>query len=1787
MPKELNLFVKDNLSFQEKFYKLMNILIINQPDSRFESIFFMIINYLQILSSFYTPQIKVFNPKNSKSDLFLNNIEKIARIKDLFRNNYEDLVIVEYILLIFLFIGIIYFLVICYKSNITSIYSFNKSFVNNFIKIFMYLAYNVILDISFSNFCFGFTENNPNFDKEVKCRGINKIVIKIISAIFILISFSIKYILQIFYNEPIFLLNSHYSKILSDYELFMDLNYLFISFLLTQVYFLTKEFFLIYNLFSSIFLCIYYIKHYIYYDPYINLISGIFHLLYVWTSIFGIIFVYINFNGKSIIYIISSIIVGLLYLNIKNKIDNDIFYNISLTKFENENYLLYFLKVFTEKVIRYDEKNENKAFISGVFQVIIEECSSERCNELINGEIYLPSENKWRDNKKRNVDDIVFLKYFVVILFNYLLYNNFSYPELYLNLSIYYLKVMGNYCEAMYYCQKITELKLNKKQNFAFIRLKLIISEFLIEKLKPSNEKIVSLENLNISMYYKYDDLSHNFIEEISNDIELSLEFWRIFKKYLKDPNFTINFNKIFHLTEKIQITKKNIEKIWKDLMNIYNGINEYFELYNEYIDQINNDDLKKRDLDSIKKKVVNSNEHLNHNYYSILFNNDTGIMIVNGDKGSEGIIKQCNKKIELMFNYNSSELKDVNVNKLMPNLYDKKHSKYIERYFRIGYKKFIETKDFKTFGKDKNNSIIQIKLALKLLPILNYNVFLVSLIIKDNINDIILLDDNFNIQGMSSKLMKLLDINNNFIFQETSIPFYLICKKFINFYSIFIGNPKKEDSINIDNNKLNEEEKESLSKQNEDSDREKINENLEINENVELEFEIKLPQFLINFSNKKNNKNLNHLEKTLTKISENKEINNSENESYPEEESCNESDSNNDNENELLVSEYNNTNKTLDAFYTKNFGNSTFTPGKEQNTSNTPTPLDLNNAKNKLSNKIDKKSEEEKICLEKIEEYKKLFKEEKFEELEDLIENYNKDSTFSEYKFNFTFDKYKYGNNEIAYIVRCIDSQNQEGLSEEKSVEFDSKVLKYKKEKEDSIKPLFEVLEEERKEILNLPEIFLKLSSENKKFQDLLESCKNEILKYSKTQGLKKDEVLEDENSSQASHAGFDNGLVKKNKIQEIRSNLFNNVSNFYTLKYIKIIVFSISIFTLIFAIIYLIFILGLNSNMKNVSLMNLYLFQSTLWTTKLVSIFISLKAIYLKKIGKINYDYLSFTSETIKNNDDFYFQMEKVANILYYNLSNYYGQLEMNIPHYLTNSQILSLYWENIKVSYINNNYIRNNKILYESFPTSIVQFLSNSINFLKKYNINIIDNLDYDQEKEEFFNYTSYLLIENAYNNIIPNLFIKIQTIPKVFSHYNTQKKKIIYIIICLYIGCMFFLCLLYFLMLRLTNLSMTEILKKMVKIKLEKVEETINKIDNFSENLKKFRDRNLFISDEQTQNEVLKDVLSPKKSPSIHSRFNDNYSFNSLNKKNSNESSSLVESNGFSTDIKKYSPLTVLREYLSHCVFFLILVFGFIIPIYINSKDIINNINQFLLIENYIYGKLIGISTYTLEMKCYISKCDNTTVLNYTELKSNDNIQEVIKGLKNFKEIENFYNNKFLLNACDAAMNKDEDPKRHEICINDSIIISANNTDNIIKLLEYMVDNIYRKDKMNKDTVKIYGNGINSTYFRELLFNDSSFQTVENIFYKYIFSVDTIFEQIITNSLNEYLKFKKNLLVILVFSLTLIMVLYNIGFLSFSVPKLVYLLNVSRCVLKIIPTSVIMHSPELEDWIENKY
>ena len=108
-----------------------------------------------------------------------------------------------------------------------------------------------------------------------------------------------------------------------------------------------------------------------------------------------------------------------------------------------------------------------------------------------------------------------------------------------------------------------------------------------------------------------------------------------------------------------------------------------------------------------------------------------------------------------------------------------------------------------------------------------------------------------------------------------------------------------------------------------------------------------------------------------------------------------------------------------------------------------------------------------------------------------------------------------------------------------------------------------------------------------------------------------------------------------------------------------------------------------------------------------------------------------------------------------------------------------------------------------------------------------------------------------------------------------------------------------------------------------------------------------------------------------------------------------------------------------------------------------------------------------------------------------------------------------------------------------------------------------------------------------YERQNMFNNDLYKDIEYLFFNYIYSVETIFENTVKSSLDDYIKKNKIFLIILLVVFCVTMIIYNITYIVILTPKLVHLMNISRGVIKIIPTSVIMNTPELQTLIGNKY
>ena len=1752
MNGDIILYTTNEITFKEKFYYLMNLLISKQADTRLEAIFYIIIFYLQILSSFFSENLGVFSGKNGKSDLILIFIKKIIRVKDLFSNYYHYYSVVKIIFYIIIPICIIHFIVSCYYTTRTSFYSYNNMIINFYINCFIYILYNILCDFFLSGFCLGTGEFNENFTNVTCEKDLNvfSIIMKLLYTIIILVLYIF---INIFYTDSFFLTDSFLSKMSCNYDSYWGINCLIMSLLSVQVQFLTKGAFLIYNLIMSFILVIYFIHHYLYYDKYINYFTGVFHFLYFWTSIFCIIFAYIDFKEKGIVYIITIILIAFFYSNIQHRIESNIFLETPIHKLNNKYYLLHYLRRFSDIINNIEKKPQYKSILSGLIRMHEIECPNPNCalkhKEKENMIFYLPSSKKWNNPAKKESEDEVFLKNFLIISMNYFLYKNAVSVDMYINLSLYYLKIIGNYCQAILLYKKASKYIQTSREHFSYIRLNIFIQKALKEKMKPSNELCPNLENLDVSMYYKYDKISKNLLDEINNDVNLSLEFWKAFRSPLREASKTVNFDQIFELTDKIGKTKNNVEILWNMLINIYGGINDYFDLYVEYVEQINDDDLKKRDLEAYRRKNESFGDHMNNNFYSVLFNKETGIIIANGDKGNEGMIELSNKEIENIFKYKAFDLKGMNLSTLMPNLFAKVHSEYMAKYFRIGEKKIIDKPDFKTFALDKNNSVMKLKLAIKLFPILNDKVYFVGMINKENIDDIILLDSKFNIQGMSLKLMKILNIGNNTLFQKNEIPFYVICRKFVNFYHIFFQSKKKGE---LSEKQLHFDEK---------KEREDLHENIEINENVELEYEIKLPQFLIDFAEKTNKKEDQNI---IQLIQLKNDTEDNQNDVIGEAE-----------ENDPLLNEetIKPTERKKSTFYV------TPTPNKEAklSLSGSDAVSELDSSSTGKNENIKKQSDEETMYNNLMDQYKSLFNEGKIAELEKLIDNINKSSNSVEYKFNFTFDKYKYGDNEIAYIVRCIDNKNEIGKSDEESmVEVDSKVAKYKKEKAESIKPLFEILQSEKVELLSLPENFHKLSTENRAFQKLLEKCKEIINNMSKIHGQKKAEIFEDENSSQTSQSGYDSGLVKKNRIEEIRSNLLTNISSFYTLKYIRLVLLLMGLCSLVFSIIFIYLFSQLNTNLNNASNLNIDLFRTVLGISKIMSIIVSLRTLFYKEVfsrydKSIKSDF--FFNDYISDGKDLSKYYNESINLIFYlydKTFKCFSYIESEMPRYLDNDQLLDLYWNIIPISYNNKDYVKYSKKSYEdTFPMAINQLLSNSIVFAETSYFNSLTDETINKNNYKFyksyFDYMTYIIIENGYVHILPNQLTKLREVPKILKKVNSSRTVVIVTLVCIFITIMISLCILCSFLIIVTNKSMSDGMEKVSKIRLERIEEIIKKIKLFNTYLNRFRERDYKTDKDDENKDDMKNI--------------DGSVINQEKVKNKEETANINTNNinnlGFNMDSKKYIPLTKLKfSFLYTFVIFVIIIVCVIYILY-DTLNMVQDTNQLLLVQIYIFGKLVHTVISTIEVKCFMSDCLNETKIDFNLLDDPNLITEVIKGADKFPKINEYYNDKFLLDAC-GAIYENEDIHYTE-CMKDNLIASANNTDNLLKLVDDWVDNIHKEDDMNNGDKN---NRIN-------LFNTTFFNNIEKMFYKYIFNVSDHFQSVVRKDLEDYLHKKTLELYAIGICMGILTSLFCMVLGIVFIKKLIHHLSVSRIILKIIPTSVIINTQELETWIENKY
>ena len=1795
MSESIILYQKEKIPFKEKFYRLMNLITSNRSLTRFESYSFILFFFLQIISSFFANQIGVLNT-NQTCDMILNYIYQIIHLKDFLYKYPQIYKLFVFIIAIYLIIFTILFYY-CVNSISNNYFELKTIFLvlNKMIKILCFILLNITVDFFTTMICFN-REYNP-YIKDLKCNQKGNFITFSISGISAIYIFIICFYLEFYYEDSFYLSPSPCSKMTLPLHQYLYFNSVLISILTNLINYFHHGIYFIVNFIISCSLFYYYEKKIIFYDKITCFIFGIFFFEYIWTTLYFFVFYYLDLSHKGLIYVISSLFISYVSCVIINVKKLKIIESTPYHKISNKYYLLFYLRTLIYYIDNISDPIIQSNLIA-IMQLHIIECPNECCILKTKDKLYLPLNNEWSDRTKPFIHDKILLKHFIIVVMNYFVSINHYSPEMIINLSHYYLIVIGNICMSLFYYQKVKGMKLTIQEHFLLKRLEIIISGILVEKLKPVNEACFNLNELNISYYFKYFNCAEKFIKSVYSDLDLCLEFW---DNYKEDKSQEIlDYNKIFHILEKITKSKENVKVLWNKLFNIYSGINDLFDFYLDYVTNINDDSFLSRDLETIKRKNENSIENIQLNYYNLMFNKETGIIIINGNRGNEGKIEKANERAGEIFKYNNEIMRGMNINQLMPKIFAVEHNNYIKKYFETGEKKIINTKGHKIFGIDKDNNILYLSQTIQLFPILNNDIYFISMMINEKVDDLIFIDSDYIIQGMSEKLMNKLNLTNKFLFYDNEIPFYMICKQFLLFYKIFLRDKKKtfresknitqleikdeNDDNSIDDLIIDEDEIKNESEEKNDE----MKENVEINENIELEYNIKIPNYLIIYS-QSTKTNLPEREFTkdlsLKKIkTSNKERGSIDSKNLDIIEEENSQTILSRNISSQTVQKFNHQNFTLTEHIQSNITPSgTYTKNKNIKKNNkllnlnditpnkTPKPKkeQIQRSKSDFVQFLNRTQMPEKECIQKIKNYKNLFKNGKYEQLEHLIENDTKGDNVVTLHFNFTFEIYNYDKNKCIYIIRCIDTKNDNEYSINSYENNPEQEFQYQFQKcrLNNFIYNYEITELE-KEIFNSNIINLfKLSIENDSLRELLIKNHKYINEKSKIYGHNHFALQDDENSSQSSSAGYNSDLSKMNRIQEIREKIIENSSKFYTIFYIEIFPICWLFTSIIFIFLYLTHFTELKENLLDLTEYNIILFSVQIQLSQTINTLIELYSMF-----DFNYFNTTFSvAFTDLNNLTKYEYFETRKNESITLIKDTITQFQKVIYQntiFLNNDEIQ--FWKILYVDFYESTFPYQDK---ETFP---ICFLSSLVNVLSIFTSNYFTlNHTSDIYTEEILYeilYTKFTSIEESYNTVLPYFVLSNPKIIKYFIHFNQIQLNNLKLCIIIFSVVTFIILGLYTFAVIQTKNNMSNGIIKIQKLTQIQIEDCIKRIlifkNFYSSRFEYFLNSNkLNINKRKDEIENSKNMTAKMRTGLNLSTINKTENLTPVKDEKKN---SIIN---FSFQTKKIKPLRVLNTIYFHYIFVLSISVVLIILMFKYPQNYVNKHKNLMLSHSFLLENFLFISSEILLLHCRLDSCKNNNEYTIYNIIDYDYQSVLFQNIIDFPDFYDFYFNKFLLDLCAAIYDKSDE--KYENCKKLDFVLIVNNTYSISTLIDYEINLLLYQNSISKS---------NESYNPKLLFSSEYYQNAKFIYKNFFLPVINTMNNAVNQSIKKTAdEIYRN---ILICSIILIIVyISNAAYIKIFFSKnLIEKLIVSRSFILIIPTIHIFKTQDLEDWLE---
>lgn len=524
-------------------------------------------------------------------------------------------------------------------------------------------------------------------------------------------------------------------------------------------------------------------KNKIFYDEEISKIYGSFLLLYFYMYINGLIVtftkVYLNDYSftKISCFIISYIIFGYFYKNLKNKILNK-----NINEIVNINDIYLYIEILESETIKAINGDlESSSIISGFILNHKNHCIRSDC-PLNENELYYPLTDikvdlKLNENKTFYNNEIILI-HMMKEIFICLCEKFFNVGKFHLAYTLFLLYRMGNNKLALVEIEKCMYYTNTIQDEFSFYILKNNINESIINNKNfisqdYSKLNISVLDIMDVIVFDQLCQILQNYMFECSKK---KIIFWNIIKG-----------NRIFvediYKKGNDYIEKKNqVSQLWKKLILISNQNKKIIELYTNYLENIC-DDMNNPILESggnwNNDSFVNKNLDIDHNDVVVnRFNDDVGFIIISLSLGPQiGTIQYYNKQIGKIFNYSPEYLLGKNVNVLMPTMIGNVHDQILTNFVKVAKPNFIGKKN-DIYMKDKEQYIKPVSLFVIPMPSYNDKNEALGLIKERSNNSIFMICNEYGILDTFSKelsnLMDNLDLKNISKI-EMSLPIFFI----------------------------------------------------------------------------------------------------------------------------------------------------------------------------------------------------------------------------------------------------------------------------------------------------------------------------------------------------------------------------------------------------------------------------------------------------------------------------------------------------------------------------------------------------------------------------------------------------------------------------------------------------------------------------------------------------------------------------------------------------------------------------------------------------------------------------------------------------------------------------------------------------------------------------------------------------------------------------------------------------------------------------------------------------